>query len=107
MLQTTATACASGEAIREMLAKLFDDATYITRTQFREFMGISRGTDSRMRTQGQYPRMINLPGASEGRILLIDLAAWLESGGCPRIEGAKKRGRPAGGGKEEAGPLKQ
>lgn len=78
------------------LREKFPNREAISASEFREFLHISPSTDQRMRAQGKYPRTIALPGITrDPRILLIDLAVWLEQGGCPKTEGMmyKKRGR--------------
>lgn len=65
----------------------------ITRTDFRKFIGIAASTDWRMQKKGAYPRTIRVGGHE--RILLTDLAAWLEQGGSVDVA-PRKRGRPVG-----------
>lgn len=63
------------DAILEMLYRTFNGAPCITFSEFREFFGISRGTDWNMRKRGRYPRTV------ANRILIVDLADWLEKEG--------------------------
>lgn len=86
----------SGEQLLSYLRAIFPKREVISSTELRDFLNISPSTDQRMRAQGQYPRTISLPGIlREKRILLVDLAAWIERGGCPECGDAprKKRGR--------------
>lgn len=76
----------------ELLSQAFADAKAISRADFRRFMGISPATDWRAWKSGNYPRLIKL-GTHE-RILLTDLAAFLDAGGSS--SSGKKRGRPVG-----------
>lgn len=48
----------SGEEILAMLKETYPGSPSITMGQFREFLGISRNTDKKMRRQNQYPRII-------------------------------------------------
>ena len=86
----------TGSSLLSYLRETFSNRQVITASEFRDFLQISAATDLRMRAQGKYPRTISLPGITrDPRILLIDLAVWLEQGGCPKTEGMiyKKRGR--------------
>lgn len=91
----------------QLLASLkssFSNRFCLTRTQFQQYLGISRATEQRMLHSGQYPRVIWLGRAAV--ILLDDLAAWLAAGGASRERRCapgtyakadpKKRGRPKG-----------
>lgn len=68
-------------------------ADSITRTDFREYLGISLSTDLRMFKRGAYPRLIRV--GNHDRILLSDLSRWLEQGGSID-KPTPKRGRPVG-----------
>lgn len=84
------------ENLLPYLHQTFPGSEAITTAEFRDFLKISPSTARRMRLIGQYPKTISLPGQTgEKRILLVDLAAWLERGGC-LPDAPKKRGRPAG-----------
>ena len=86
----------TGSSLLPYLREIFPNRQVITSTEFRDFLNISPSTDQRMRARGKYPRTISLPGVMrDPRILLVDLAAWIEQGGCPETEGVtyKKRGR--------------
>lgn len=75
----------------------FPGTDAITRADFRTFLNISHSTDCRLKKSGHYPRLINVAGSE--KILLIDLAAWLEQGGAPSpttLQERKGRGRPKG-----------
>ena len=76
-------AIADHETITKVVSNHFNNAPFITTTQFREFLGISKSTDAKMRRLGQYPRIINLPGCGRnGRLLVAGVVSWLENGGC-------------------------
>ena len=75
----------------ELLSQTFN-VNAISRAEFRRFMGISPATDWRAYKAGNYPRLIKL-GTHE-RILLTDLAAFLDAGGSS--SSGRKRGRPVG-----------
>lgn len=76
--------CSMSENLLPYLHQAFPGAEVITTAEFRDFLKISPSTGRRMRLAGQYPRTISLHGSSgEKRILLFDLAAWLERGGMP------------------------
>ena len=83
--------------VLERLEKHFS-SDIITRQQFREYISVSVSTDCRLYKNGRYPRVIKIGG--NDRILLCDLAAWLESDSLchePKLsEGKKVRGRPKG-----------
>ena len=83
-------------SILSHLTERFSGADAITRVDFRTYLGISHSTDCRLKRLGHYPRTINVAGSE--RILLIDLAAWLEQGGAERPQQPLKRGpgRPKG-----------
>ena len=76
-----------------LLSQAFADANAISRAEFRRFMGISPSTDWRAQKAGQYPRVIKI--GSHERILLVDLAAFLDAGGSSS-PAPRKRGRPVG-----------
>ncbi len=76
----------------ELLSQTFASANAISRAEFRKFMGVSPATDWRAWKAGNYPRLIKL-GTHE-RILLVDLAAFLDAGGSSSSR--KKQGRPVG-----------
>ena len=77
------------------LSEKFAPANAITRAEFREYLAISVSTDCRLKKSGHYPRLINLTGTE--KILLTDLAAWLDQGGAPAAnQPACRRGRPKG-----------
>lgn len=72
------------ESLLNFLRQVFPGTEVITASQFRDFLKISPSTDKRMRRAGQYPKTISLPGLiREKRILLYDLASWIEQGGMP------------------------
>ena len=75
------------------LSERFAPADAITRTQFREFLGISPSTDWRAMQAGKYPRVIRV--GNHERILLTDLASFLDAGGSSAPM-PRKRGRPVG-----------
>ena len=75
------------------LSERFAPANAISRTQFREFLGISPSTDWRAMQAGKYPRVISV--GNHERILLVDLAAFLDAGGSS-VPKPRKRGRPIG-----------
>lgn len=87
----------TGNSLLSYLRQIFSNREVITSTEFRAFLQISAATDLRMRTLGKYPRVITVPGViRDPRIMLIDLAAWLEQGGSPETaekKPGKKRGR--------------
>lgn len=86
----------SGAQLLDYLRTVFTEREVISTSELREFLHISPSTDQRMRAQDKYPRTISLPGIMrERRILLVDLAAWLEQGGCSDSDSTprKKRGR--------------
>lgn len=86
----------SGENLVDYLRQVFPGREVISSSELRDFLNISPSTDQRMRAQGKYPRTISMPGIMrDQRIMLIDLAAWLERGGCPDSDDRprKKRGR--------------
>lgn len=76
------------------LSEKFAPADAITRTQFREFLGISPSTDWRAMQAGKYPRVISV--GNHERILLTDLATFLDAGGSSVAPSPRKRGRPVG-----------
>lgn len=88
---------ADHETITRVINKYFNNSPVITITQFRDFLGISKATDAKMRRLGQYPRIINLPGCGrDSRLLVADVISWLENGGClPSVvsEDSKKRNK--------------
>ncbi len=77
-----------------LLAERFAPANAISRTQFREFLGISASTDWRAMQAGKYPRVISI--GNHERILLTDLASFLDAGGSSTPPAQRKRGRPIG-----------
>lgn len=86
----------TGNNLLAYLRQIFPNREVISSSELRDFLHISPSTVQRMRAQGNYPRTISLPGITrDPRILLIDLAIWLEQGGCletgERVY--KKRGR--------------
>lgn len=86
----------TGDQLLAYLREKFPNREAISASELRQFLHISPSTDQRMRARGKYPRTISLPGITrDPRILLIDLAVWLEQGGCPDSDNAprKKRGR--------------
>lgn len=97
----------TGDSLLSYLREVFPGRQVITATEFREFLNIAPSTDLRMRNLGKYPRTISLPGVMrDPRILIIDLAVWLEQGGCPETEGVtyKKRGRGSAAWKKNHSP---
>lgn len=95
-MSTTNAPYLTGSALLDYLHEIFPGRKVITATEFREFLNIAPSTDLRMRNLGKYPRTICLPGVMrDPRILLVDLAVWLEQGGCPESKDVtyKKRGR--------------
>lgn len=76
----------------ECLSQTFPGMNAITRPQFREFIGISASTDWRAMKAGRYPKIIKI--GNHEKILLKDLAAFLDAGGSSGA--SKKRGRPVG-----------
>ena len=76
------------------LSTKFAPANAITRADFRSYLGISVSTDCRLKRAGHYPRVINLTGTE--KILLTDLAEWLDRGGAPAAKQGRLRGRPKG-----------
>ena len=78
----------------ELLTTQFAPANAITRADFRSYLGISVSTDCRLKRAGHYPRVISLTGTE--KILLTDLAAWLDQGGAPAAKQERRRGRPKG-----------
>lgn len=78
------------------LSEKFAPKNAISRKEFREFLGISASTDWRAFKSGQYPRVINIAG--QDKILLFDLAAFLDKDQPPQPQDSgvqtKKRGRP-------------
>lgn len=86
----------SGNNLLAYLRQIFPNREVISSSELRDFLHISPATVQRMRAQGNYPRTISLPGITrDPRILLIDLAIWLDQGGCQEKSGRvyKKRGR--------------
>lgn len=75
------------------LTERFAPSEAISRPQFREFLGISPSTDWRALQAGKYPRVISV--GNHERILLVDLAAFLDAGGS-FAPAPRKRGRPIG-----------
>lgn len=76
-----------------LLSQKFADANAISRAEFRKFMGISPAIDWRAQRAGNYPRVIKIGNLE--RILLVDLAAFLDAGGSSS-PAPRKRGRPVG-----------
>ena len=76
-----------------LLSERFAPANAISRADFREFLGISVSTDWRAQKAGRYPRVIKINNRE--RILLSDLAVFLDAGGSSDAP-AKRRGRPVG-----------
>lgn len=76
-----------------ILSEQFPGTNAISRSEFRKFLGISPSTDWRAQKAGQYPRIIKI--GSHERILLVDMAAFLDAGGSSSPT-QKKRGRPVG-----------
>ncbi|WP_143145565.1 hypothetical protein [Desulfovibrio litoralis] len=76
------------------LTNIFSPAHAITRQQFRDYLGISVSTDWRAQRAGKYPKVIKIN--DHERILLIDLAIFLDAGGVSNASKPKKRGRPIG-----------
>lgn len=56
----------------------------ISGSEFCRFLGISPATGTRMRRAGTYPKTLEM-GASYPRILLTDLATWLDAGGSKGV----------------------
>lgn len=91
----------TGAELEDYLIKVFD-AYSITPAQFMRLFQISYKTYCAMRREGNLPRMTLLTCGGEYRILLTDLAQWIEQGGNAihfrsfTPEGAikSKRGRP-------------
>lgn len=75
------------------LTERFAPTDAITRPQFRDFLGISPSTDWRAMRAGKYPRVIHI--GNHERILLTDLAAFLDAAGSS-APAPRKRGRPVG-----------
>ena len=78
----------------QFLSDIFAPAKSISRSQFREFMGISSSTEWRVFKSGQYPRVIRVCG--HDRILLTDFAEFLDRAPEARPSGKRNRfsGRP-------------
>lgn len=74
----------------EFLSKKFAPANAISRTQFREFIGISAPTEWRAYKSGNYPRVVLI--GNHARILLTDLAAFLDNQKSETKPPEKKRG---------------
>lgn len=74
----------------DFLRSTFDTDT-ISRADFRRFLDISETSDWRMFKSGQYPRVIRL--GNQDKILLIDLANWLEQGGSASAPTPKRGSR--------------
>ena len=87
----------NGNSLLSYLRGIYPNREVITAAEFRDFLQISAAADLRMRKLGKYPRVISVPGViRDPRIMLIDLAAWLERGGSPEPvekKPGKKRGR--------------
>lgn len=81
----------STTTLLQILSEKFAPANAISRTQLREFMGISAPTEWRAYKSGNYPRVVRI--GNRDRILLTDLAAFLDQ--APESKPVeKKRGRP-------------
>lgn len=77
----------------KFLIEKFAPANAISLPEFREFAGISASTDWRAMKSGKYPKAIKI--GNHERILLTDLAAFLDAGGSSAPM-PRKQGRPVG-----------
>ena len=75
---------ANPNKILDRLTERFAPADAISRQQLREYLGISISTDCRLKKSGHYPNTVNVAGSE--KLLLIDLAAWLDASGSPAQE---------------------
>lgn len=73
----------TGEDLISYLRGRFNGADAITPTELRSFLGICYVTEIDMCEAGCYPRTIRL--SKSVRILISDLAAWIEQGGAKNI----------------------
>lgn len=76
----------------QFLSAQFSPSNAISRAQLREFLGISVSTDFRAFKSGQYPRVIRI--GDHDRILLVDLATFLDQAPADKKTVETKRGRP-------------
>lgn len=82
----------STTSLFHFLSEKFAPANAISRTQFREFMGISAPTEWRAYKSGNYPKVVRI--GNHERILLTDLADFLDQPSEKVAPSEKKRGRP-------------
>lgn len=96
----------SATPILELLERRFPGRAAINRCEFRELLDLSHATDARLKREGKYPPILAISAKkasrTEGRILLTELATWLESMQrqallpAKKTSSGKKLGRPIG-----------